>query len=295
MKLSFLQCSSSKATVSQPLSLLHNPTTTFTFSCSLKPKVPNLIKTTTARISATSRDLPARDRVIDFGRHRGKMLGTLPSSYLKWVSNNLRARDLQEWAVLADQVLDDPVYRDRIEWEFAQKVLNGDDGVRGSPRSEGAVSELLEISERFGWDNDDKVGWSRIDFGILGTSKGGRIPRRRVSEENCICGGLERESKLKRESRVNGFDGGEGGGRGREMRRERMRMRMKKRGGLRLGTMEKTTMRLGFGRGNGKVEDADADADDQVRNEDRTVESESPFPGRQSLLQKVLNSRKRFS
>ncbi|GMQ07782.1 hypothetical protein CsSME_00051835 [Camellia sinensis var. sinensis] len=256
MKLSFLQCSSSKATVSQPLSLLHNPTTTFTFSCSLKPKVPNLIKTTTARISATSRDLPARDRVIDFGRHRGKMLGTLPSSYLKWVSNNLRARDLQEWAVLADQVLDDPVYRDRIEWEFAQKVLNGDDGVRGSPRSEGAVSELLEISERFGWDNDDKVGWSRIDFGILGTSKGGR---------------------------------------GREMRRERMRMRMKKRGGLRLGTMEKTTMRLGFGRGNGKVEDADADADDQVRNEDRTVESESPFPGRQSLLQKVLNSRKRFS
>ncbi|PHT27012.1 hypothetical protein CQW23_33383 [Capsicum baccatum] len=73
-----------------------------------------------------SRQIPARDRVIDFGKYKGKMLGTLPSKYLKWVTKNLRARDFEEWANLADQVLSDPVYKDRIEWEFAQALLNGD-------------------------------------------------------------------------------------------------------------------------------------------------------------------------
>ncbi|KAM0954739.1 hypothetical protein TB2_022860 [Malus domestica] len=53
------------------------------------------------------------------------MLGTLPSAYLKWVSKNLRTRDFEEWAKLADQVLDDAVYRDRIEWELAENILNG--------------------------------------------------------------------------------------------------------------------------------------------------------------------------
>ncbi|KAM3219427.1 hypothetical protein P3L10_023958 [Capsicum annuum] len=101
------------------------------------------------------------------------MLGTLPSKYLKWVTKNLRARDFEEWANLADQVLSDPVYKDRVEWEFAQALLNGDVPVG----TQNAVSELLEISTRFGWDNDDKLGWSKIDFDMLGMSKGGRIPR----------------------------------------------------------------------------------------------------------------------
>ncbi|XP_077223668.1 golgin family A protein [Tasmannia lanceolata] len=127
-----------------------------------------------------SAKIPARDRIIDFGKHKGKMLGTLPSKYLKWVSKNLRARDFEEWAKLADEVLQDPFYRDRLEWEFADKLLQGEDP-RAS-RSESPVSDLLEISERFGWDNDDKVAWSRVDFMLLGTSKGGRIPRLRVSE-----------------------------------------------------------------------------------------------------------------
>ncbi|XP_074297684.1 uncharacterized protein LOC141628438 [Silene latifolia] len=74
------------------------------------------------------------------------MLGTLPSTYLKWVSNNLRARDFEEWAHLADQVLQDPVYNDHVEWEYADKLLNRN------------VSGLNSKS-------------------MLGTSKGVRIPR----------------------------------------------------------------------------------------------------------------------
>ncbi|KAB2613619.1 hypothetical protein D8674_035935 [Pyrus ussuriensis x Pyrus communis] len=53
------------------------------------------------------------------------MMGTLPSAYLKWVSKNLRARNFEGWVKLADQVLDDVVYRDLIEWELAENVLNG--------------------------------------------------------------------------------------------------------------------------------------------------------------------------
>lgn len=138
---------------------------------SLKP-----ISSAHKRIQPISSKIPARDRVLDFGKYKGKMLGTLPSKYLKWVSNNLRARDFEEWAKLADEVLQDPVYKDRLEWELAQKVLNGDDS-RAS-RTETPVSDLLEISERFGWDNDNKAAWNRIDFGLLGSSKGGRIPRK---------------------------------------------------------------------------------------------------------------------
>ncbi|MQM19897.1 hypothetical protein Taro_052911 [Colocasia esculenta] len=133
----------------------------------------------------SSSRIPARDRVIDFGRHRGKMLGTLPSSYLTWVSKNLRARDYEEWARLADEVLQDPVYGDRLEWEAAERVLTGV-GHKASAAaaysyapSESAVADLLDISERFGWDNEDKEGWRRVDFRLLGTSKGGRIPRLR--------------------------------------------------------------------------------------------------------------------
>ncbi|KAG1361873.1 hypothetical protein COCNU_10G000920 [Cocos nucifera] len=102
------------------------------------------------------------------------MLGSLPSNYLLWVSKNLRARDFEHWARLADEVLHDPIYRDRIEWESAERILNGD-GRRCSSKS--PVSDLLDISERFGWDNEDKAGWARVDFQLLGTSVGGRIPR----------------------------------------------------------------------------------------------------------------------
>ncbi|KAL2509088.1 Uncharacterized protein Fot_32735 [Forsythia ovata] len=101
------------------------------------------------------------------------MLGTLPTF-------NLRARDFEEWAKLCNEMLIDPVYNDAIEWECAEKILNGNIlGISTLPANgnQNEVSELLEINERFGWDNEDKAGWGKIDFGLLGSSKGGRIPR----------------------------------------------------------------------------------------------------------------------
>lgn len=130
-----------------------------------------------SKLSA-SRSLPARDRIIDFGKHKGRMLGSLPSSYLQWVSKNLRARDFEEWARLADEVLRDPVYRDRLEWEAAERILTGDTRRRrSSGPADSPVADLIEVSERFGWVNEDKTAWARIDFELLGTSNGGRIPR----------------------------------------------------------------------------------------------------------------------
>ncbi|XP_010259891.1 PREDICTED: uncharacterized protein LOC104599168 isoform X2 [Nelumbo nucifera] len=146
------------------------------------------ISLSTAR-KPTSAIISARDRIIDFGKYKGKMLGTLPSKYLKWISKNLRARDFEEWAKLADEVLQDPVYRDRLEWEYADKILNGDDS-RAS-RTESPVSDLLEISESFGWNNEDKVAWSRINFELLGTSKGGRIPRNRIKKDEELSGSMK--------------------------------------------------------------------------------------------------------
>ncbi|TYH48877.1 hypothetical protein ES332_D10G097600v1 [Gossypium tomentosum] len=89
--------------------------------------------------------------VIHFGQHNGKMLGTLPSNYL---------RNYEPWAKLADQVLEGPVYKGRIEWEFAENVLSGNNAKGIAAKDESSVS-LLEMSERFGWDNEDKDGWSK--------------------------------------------------------------------------------------------------------------------------------------
>ncbi|KAK8274718.1 hypothetical protein V6Z12_D10G091000 [Gossypium hirsutum] len=80
------------------------------------------------------------------------MLGTLPSNYL---------RNYERWAKLADQVLEGPVYKGRIEWEFAENVLSGNNAKGIAAKDESSVS-LLEMSERFGWDNEDKDGWSKV-------------------------------------------------------------------------------------------------------------------------------------
>lgn len=204
------------------------------------------------------------------------MLGTLPSSYLKWVSKNLRARDFEEWAKLADDVLQDPIYQDRVEWELAQNVL---DGNTFSPsRNLSAVSELLEISERFGWDNEDKLGWSRVNFELLGTSKGGRIPR--------ICkdrGGKEKGEKMG--GKVEVFP--EGGEKRRE-RRERLRVKkedklgivVKDGGEFRNGGVDEEEVRL--------KRNKESDGDGMAQ------KLKNPFPGREALLKKVLN-RKRLN
>ncbi|XP_020693995.1 uncharacterized protein LOC110107896 [Dendrobium catenatum] len=164
-------------------------------------------------ISAASFNIPARDRVIDFGKHRGRMLGSLPSSYLSWISNNLRAGDFLDWARLADEVLADPVYRDRLEWESAERLLAGAAGCRRP--SDSPLADLLSVSETFGWDNGDKEGWARVDLDLLGTSMGGRIPRRSSEMEKGHALG----------TKVGVFREGEKVRRGTEERREKRRER----------------------------------------------------------------------
>lgn len=178
------------------------------------------------------------------------MLGTLPSKYLTWVSKNLRARDFEDWAKLAEEVLLDPVYKDRIEWESVERVLSGE-GVRmsSSKSKESSVSELLVISESFGWDNDDKDGWKGVNVELLGTSFGGRIPRRR--SRNSSSKRLEEVEKVP--TVVIG---------GRDMRRMRRREPSSK---------SKVTRReVGIDGGDNGVK-----------------ANSNPFPGRKALLKKI--------
>ncbi|KNA13934.1 hypothetical protein SOVF_112070 [Spinacia oleracea] len=217
---------------------------------------------------ASSSSFPARDKIIDFGKFKGRMLGTLPSTYLKWVSNNLRARDFEEWAKLADQVLEDHVYKDRIEWEYAEKLLNGD-VLTANSKSEGVVAELLDISQRFGWDNDDKVGWSKIDYQLLGTSKGKRIPRLKERNDGELQN-LKRE-KADRSREVGVRDK-------RVERRERLRIQ---RGLLSMNNDHNN-------RFNNVVKEGDVGKESS----DQNAGVYSPFPGRETLLRNALNRRR---
>ncbi|MCD7451306.1 hypothetical protein HAX54_010925 [Datura stramonium] len=235
---------------------LRRKRSTFSFTISAGPR------------AIRSRKIPARDRVIDFGKYKGKMLGTLPSKYLKWVTKNLRARDFEEWAQLADEVLSDPVYNDRIEWEFAQNILNGD----VPANNQNAVSELLEISTRFGWDNEDKLGWSKIDFEMLGTSNGGRIPRLSGSPNNSKTNGFNSIGDVGNESGVDSREQGEKDNR--ERRRERIRLQRRQNDSG--SPSENSTMTER--RGNS----------DNFRDHFVSV-TPSRFPGRESLLKKALS------
>ena len=177
-----------------------------------------------------SAKIPARDRVIDFGKYKGRLLGTLPSSYLRWISRNLRAGDTLEWAHLADQVLVDDFYKDRLEWESAHRLLTGDNGadfhrrpVNSSPPS----AALDDLTRHFGWDNEDRDGWRRVDFELLGTSGGGRIPRKGDSLAAPPVG-----EKVGRLSNGPSFSGGEEEAaeeNKREQRRLRARMKREQR------------------------------------------------------------------
>ncbi|RZC89370.1 hypothetical protein C5167_029274 [Papaver somniferum] len=283
-----------------------NPSTTLstqsrTLFCSFNPSAsPSSATRRNISISAT----PARDKVIDFGKHKGRMLGTLPSKYLKWVSKTLRARDFEEWAQLADQVLVDPVYKDRIEWELAEVLLNGNE-ISSGKNVKSPVSDLLEISERFGWDNDDKIGWSKINFELLGTSKTGRIPRKAISssddDDEDSKGAREKKfgglsynkgsSGVESEEMMMGYGSSNVGGGSREERREKQRL---KRG------LELRKVKLDFVANKKKEIDhhqhqhqhrSDRDNDDDLM---AAVEKpvSSPFPGRENLLKKVLNRQK---
>ncbi|KAK9097535.1 hypothetical protein Sjap_023032 [Stephania japonica] len=209
--------------------------------------------------------IPARDRVIDFGRHKGSMLGTLPSKYLKWVSRNLRAREFEEWARLADEVLEDPVYRDRLEWEVAERVLMGEfEGggkMRGSIGGEeggSAGGRRVERRERQRLRRDAQVEKLSKD-GVYGV-------------ENCHEGYEDRNGRVKGNSNL--FPGRDGLRRevidGREVLRDAQVHKLSED-----GLFDVETRRKQYEDRNGRVEG-----------------NSSPFPGRESLLRKVLDSRK---
>ncbi|KAI3890579.1 hypothetical protein MKX03_036127 [Papaver bracteatum] len=264
-----------------------NPSTTLstqskTLFCAFNP-APSPSSTTRKNISISA--TPARDKIIDFGKQKGRMLGTLPLKYLKWVSKTLRARDFEEWAQLADQVLADPVFKDRIEWELAEVLLNGNE-ISSGKNVKSPVSDLLEISERFGWDNDDKIGWSKINFELLGTSKTGRIPRKAVSSSDED----DEDSKGFKEKKFGSLSDNVGGG-SREERREKQRLKR---------VLELRKVKLDFVANKKKEIDhhqhqhqhrIDRDNDDDLM---AAVEKpvSSPFPGRENLLKKVLNRQK---
>ncbi|CAN1139657.1 hypothetical protein LINPERPRIM_LOCUS23917 [Linum perenne] len=259
-----------------------------TFVCSFKPAAAprggrwKPLSKLPAALTAKA-PLPARDKVIDFGKHKGKMLGAIPSSYLKWISGNLRAGDTLHWAQLADQVLQDSVYRDRIEWEFASRILDGSGLSSASWSGNDVVSQLVEISERFRWDNEDKIGWSRVDFELLGTSKGGRIPRLGSGRKEKNTGGGE--IRVGKGKRNNGSRRGDPvaveSEERRKERRERMRLRK---------AAEKEDRPEIMGKVEGRIVN---DGLVEGRDGDRTAGINLRFPGREGLLKKVLDGKKK--
>ena len=116
--------------------------------------------------------------MIDSGKHKGRMLGMLPPSYLRWVVAELDYRDTLVWARLAREVLDDPVYVDRVEWEHAHRFLRGDSKFDYGYYDDDGDGPLQEMAEHFGWYLSNEDGWGRLDFRLLATSYGGRIPRK---------------------------------------------------------------------------------------------------------------------
>ncbi|KAJ8759942.1 hypothetical protein K2173_010798 [Erythroxylum novogranatense] len=252
------------------------------FKCTFKPQKPPLTSIATSIIKAT---IPARDRVIDFGKYKGKMLGSLPSTYLKWVSNNLRAGDSLHWANMADQVLQDPVYKDRLEWEYADTVLNGEKsgGSLLAKGREDAVSQLLEISETFGWDNNDKVGWSKVNFELLGTSRGGRIPRMVSSSSD-----EKEERKVSVAKMVEGERVLSGSEERRRVRRERVRLKKS-------GSDVKEKFGVVQGSHGNEIDRVKQQRRDHVGDDDgdsMVQQFKNPFPGREALLEKMLDRKR---
>ncbi|KAK2653197.1 hypothetical protein Ddye_013053 [Dipteronia dyeriana] len=123
---------------------------------------------------------------------------------------------------------------------------------------ESEAARLVEMSERFGWDNDDKVGWSKVVFQLLGTSNGGRIPRKvegKMGKEELTMVDEKKRKEKRRELSES-----------EERRRERRMRKVRDKMGIR-GNSRGT-----FGNGVDDRHDGDGDHDDS---QDWTVEIKS--------------------
>lgn len=151
------------------------------------------------------------------------MLGTLPPSYLKWLSKpDISDPDIyfsvSMWSDLAKQVLQDPVYQDRIEWEPAWKIFTGEG--RGNfyeSKSFDWKKAYNDIGDKYGWDMDDTEGWSKVNRQLIGTSFTARIPRKKDRKERPV------KSQVIEKKKRPVFVGGKRG-----ERIERMRMKRDK-------------------------------------------------------------------
>ena len=106
-------------------------------------------------------------------------LGLWCYSYLRWMTKNLKGTMLDEWAGYAQETLDDPLYLDRIEWEKVEKLL-----VQLHDLAQLSGSrDALAPARMYGWDLDNEFAWSKVNFALLGTTKGGKIPRVPIVKE----------------------------------------------------------------------------------------------------------------
>ncbi|CAL4937561.1 unnamed protein product [Urochloa decumbens] len=247
---------------------------------------------------------PARDRVIEFGKYRGQMLGTLPPSYLRWVAEELDYGDTAAWATLAREVLGDPVYADRVEWEHAHRFLRGDADYDYGDGGDGE-GPLQEMAERFGWDLADEEGWGRLDLRLIGTSYGGRIPRKVARKQSTS---RSKSSSSNSPGGATLFDVGadpDGAWGKRDERRQRMQMRREE---------QVRTAKMGMLGVNAGVQDTGFTGSSPRKAQLRTAREEilglrrgsragemldekwaagkggqgaNPFPGRQAFLDKV--------
>lgn len=151
--------------------------------------------------------------------------------------------------------------------------------------SDDIVADINEIAEKFDWDMEDHAGWSQVNLGLLGTSYGGRIPRK--------TDWWSRRDKFKKaaasdddtEEEAAEVIGGQ--------RRRRMERREKR--------MLKSERERGLGLGLGELGGTTQEEEESKSNGDVLGKSQYPrlenglFPGRESFFKKVTSSLKRSS
>ncbi|KAL2479777.1 hypothetical protein Adt_32743 [Abeliophyllum distichum] len=165
---------------------------------------------------------------------------------------------------------------------MSRKILNGnvlDISLLLANMNQNAVFKLLEFSELFGWDNEDKASWVKIDFGLLASSKCGRIPK--------MGGQIRNVEKKTQKFKTNEETSDKGDG---ERRRRKMREKLGSKRSKILpfqppSTMAKRMRKFGIWDHKNELKFL---ANQQ---EEKEGKISSPFPGREALLKKIMNDR----